>query len=217
MAWVLQCKGVVNTVHYLGDFLFWSPPGSPLCEVALGKATALCDRLGLPTAPHKTVGPVTSLTFLGIEIDSVVMVLRLPADKLACLRRMLFQWEKRRHVTKHDLLVLIGHLNHASAVVRPGCSFVRQLINASKIPRHQTHRVRLNAGCRADVAWWSTFVQQWNGVSLFLDLASGPSAILDASGLWGCGAYTITSHQWFHCSGHRHGPRSTSPSRSLSP
>ena len=197
LAWALQCEGVVNTVHYLDDFLFWGPPGSPVCEVALGRATVLCNRLGLPTAPHKTVGPVTSLTFLGIEIDSVAMELRLPADKLARLRRTLSQWEKRRHATKHDLQVLIGHLNHAAAVVRPGRSFIRQLIDASKIPRRQTHRVRLNAGCRADVAWWSTFVQQWNGVSLFPDLPPGPSVISDASGSWGCGAYTTTSHQWF--------------------
>ena len=162
-------------------------------------------------------GAQTPSRQVGLSQEDVISVGEETSCDLACLRRMLFQWEKRRHATKHDLLVLIGHLNHALAVVRPGCSFVRQLINASKIPRHQTHRVRLNAGCRADVAWWSTFVQQWNGVSLFLDLAPGLSAILDASGSWGCGAYTITSHQWFHGSGHRHGPRSTSPSRSLSP
>ena len=89
VAWALQCEEVVNLVHYLDDFLFWGPPGSPLCEVALGKATTLCDRLGLPTALHKTVGPATSLTLLGIEIDSMAMVLRLQADKLACLRRTL--------------------------------------------------------------------------------------------------------------------------------
>ena len=58
-------------------------------------------------------------------------------------------------------------------------------------------RVRLNAGCCADVAWWSTFVQQWNGVSLFPDLPPDPSVILDASSSWGCGAFTTTSHQWF--------------------
>lgn len=85
LAWALHCSGVSNSIHYLDDFLFWGPAGSPACGEALSVATSLCARLGLPTAPSKTVGPVTCLTFLGIEIDSCSQQLRLPAAKLTRL------------------------------------------------------------------------------------------------------------------------------------
>ena len=197
LAWAMQCEGVVNSVHYLDDFLFWGPPGTPACELDLRKAISLSERLGLPVAAHKTVGPSTVLTFLGIEMDSVAMVLRLPDDKLLRLRGTLAQWEKKRHATKHELQVLIGLLNHAAAVVRPGRTLIRQLIDTSKIPRRQDHRVRLNGGCHADVAWWATFLQSWNGIALFPDLPPGVTVVSDASGSWGCGGYSTGNHQWF--------------------
>lgn len=167
LAWAFQCNGIVNCVHYLDDFLFWGPPASPQCSQALESTISLCARLGLPVAPSKTVGPSTVLTFLGIEIDSVSQELRLPADKLSRLHESLSQWERKRNASKHKLQVIIGLLNHAAAVVRPGRVFARQLIDASKLPQRPSHRVRLNAGCRADIAWWATFMGEWNGTALF--------------------------------------------------
>ena len=85
-----------------------------------GKAIPICHQLGLPIAPEKVEGPSTTITFLGIEIDSVAQVLRLPDKKLNRLRGMLAEWEGRRSATKHQLQSLIGHLSHASKVVKPG-------------------------------------------------------------------------------------------------
>jgi hypothetical protein len=38
--------------------------------------------LGVPIAENKTVWPTTLLTFLGLDIDTVLMVVKIPADKL---------------------------------------------------------------------------------------------------------------------------------------
>ena len=197
LAWAMFCEGIQECVHYLDDFLFWGPPSSPSCRQALDKAVALCERLGFPVAPSKTVGPSNVLTFLGIEIDSVSQELRLPADKLERLRRILGRWGRKRWATKHDLQVLIGYLGHAAAVVRPGRAFMRNLIEASKKRRLPAQEVRLNVDCRADIAWWSTFVGAWNGRALFPNLPRGPTLLSDASGSWGCGAYSPGSGQWF--------------------
>ena len=197
LAWAFECEGIQNSLHYLDDFLFWGPPESPSCVQALSRATALCSRLGLPVASHKTVQPSTSLTFLGIEIDSQWQELRLPNYKLIHLRATLAQWERRRSATKHELQVLIGQLNHAAAVVRPGRSFMRQLMETMNLPRLQSQRVRINCNCRADLAWWSTFMQEWNGIALFPRLPSGPTVISDASGAWGCGAFCSNTLTWF--------------------
>ena len=191
LAWALCCVGVVNCVHYLDDFLFWGPPATPVCAEALTVATDLCERLGLPTAPDKTVGPSTTLTFLGIEIDSCSQQLRLPDAKLTRLRSTLREWARKRSASKHELLVLLGLLGHAATVVRPGRTFIRHLIDLSKKPRLASQKVRLNLDCRADLSWWADFIESWNGVALFPDLPPGPTVISDASGTWGCGAYTV--------------------------
>ena len=86
LAWVLQCSGVSNCIYYLEGFLIWGPPASPICKEALTTTTTLCARLGLPSSSEKTVGPTTTLTFLSFEIDSISQQLRLPEEKLTCLR-----------------------------------------------------------------------------------------------------------------------------------
>ena len=147
----MSCAGIVHPIHYLDDFFFCGPAHSPVCQVALDTAIPLCHRLGLPVAPTKVEGPATCLTFLGIEIDSVAQELRLPPEKLRRLISMLSEWEGRRSATKHQLQSLIGHLSHASKVVKPGRPFMRELIRTMAIPKASFHLVRLNTQCRADI------------------------------------------------------------------
>ena len=52
-------------------------------------AVKLCQGLGFPVAPDKVVVPSTTLTFLGIELDSVSMVMRLLKSKLEHLKASL--------------------------------------------------------------------------------------------------------------------------------
>ena len=63
------------------------------------------------------------VTFLGIQIDTARLELRLPLDKLACLRRIVVNWLGRRSGHRSDLESLLGHLSHAAVVVKPGRIF----------------------------------------------------------------------------------------------
>ena len=72
----------------------WYPIISRCCSITtstqrddLGTALKLCEELGVPIAAHKTEGPSTVITFLGIEVDTVDRVLRLPEEKLQRLQR----------------------------------------------------------------------------------------------------------------------------------
>ena len=197
LAWALHCVGVDNCVHYLDDFLFWGPPASPECKESLEMARRLFERLGLPITLDKTIAPTTLLTFLGIEIDSVQLQLSLSSDKLAHLRSMLAQWDGKCSASKHELQVLLGYLSHAATIVRPGRAFLRRLIDIAKKPRLATQRVQLNLDCRADLAWWATFIKDWNGIALFPCLPPGPTVVSDASGSCRCGAYCDKSLSWF--------------------
>lgn len=69
-------------LHYLDDFLCVGPPASRECGKAVQSAVALCAELGVPISEEKLEGPTTCLSFLGITLDTDLMQLRLPAEKL---------------------------------------------------------------------------------------------------------------------------------------
>ena len=52
----------------------------------------LCEELGLPAEPDKDEGPAASISFLGMELDSIAMEIRLPHEKLSRMRSKLSSW-----------------------------------------------------------------------------------------------------------------------------
>ena len=86
LQWILERRGVSHVAHYnLDDFITLGAPKSDECLVNHQTIFQVCQELGIPLAPHKTVGPTTCLIFLGIEIDTMRMELRLPHEKLSKL------------------------------------------------------------------------------------------------------------------------------------
>ena len=81
MMWFLHKRGVETALHYLDNFLILGPPGSTACQEALEITLALCGEPGFPIASEKTEGPLSSLVFLGIEMDTERQILCLPDDK----------------------------------------------------------------------------------------------------------------------------------------
>ena len=63
---------------YLDDFLLVGPPGKDTCREAMYRVLLVCDQLGIPVASEKLKGPTTTLTFLGIVINTSAQQLRLP-------------------------------------------------------------------------------------------------------------------------------------------
>ena len=196
MEWMFRQHGVSTIDHYLDDFIIIGPPRSRVCGHALDLILGMCEDLGVPLALDKLEGPSDCIIFLGIEINTAAGILRLPADKLAHLRTVLQQWSSRRACERRELESLIGTLQHACRVIKPGRSFLRQMICLLRIPRRPHHHVRLNKHFRSDLQWWRVFASYWNGVAVF-PLSAPPSFDItsDASGQWGCGAWSLTS--WF--------------------
>ena len=89
----------------------------------------LCLKLGMPVAKSKTEGPVTNITFLVIELDTVYSYdCAAPSEKLHHLQREISKWTGPRSCSQRELLSLIGQLQHACCVVKPGKSFLRRMI-----------------------------------------------------------------------------------------
>ena len=199
LLWILGQHGVRNAMHYLDDFLLIGQAGSGECGQALSMSLQICERLGVPIAPHKMEGPSSVISFLGICIDTVNMMLSLPQEKLTRLRALILKWKGRRCCHKRQLLSLIWQLQHACKVIRAGRTFLRRMIDLSMVAKKPHHRIRLSKGFRSDLLWWDTFLEDWNGVAVFTSLyRSPPAAVLtsDASGGWGCGTFT-SGGKWF--------------------
>lgn len=85
-----------------------------------------CERIGLLVEPEKDEGPATTISFLGIELDSMALEIRLPVDKLQRLKEALLEWKERKVGKRRELLSLIGLLSHACKVVRAGRSILHR-------------------------------------------------------------------------------------------
>ena len=196
LLWAMHQNGVMHGLHYLDDFLFIDQAGTSHDNSQLRIALRTCQMLGVPTAPDKVHEPSNVLTFLGIEIDSTSLQLRLPEPKLTELRQTLERWREKNSCTKRELLSLVGQLHHASAVVKPGHTFLRRLIDLSTTVTKLHHHIRLKNSARSDIQWWHSFLAIWNGISYLPPAEPHYFIESDASGSWGGAA--IWGCQWFH-------------------
>ena len=199
LEWILRHNyGVNDIIHYLDDFFTAGPPHSPQCRNNMGAMASLCATVHAPLKVEKTEGPATTLTFLGIELNSATMTASISFERKADLLESLRATLVSRTCTKRALLSLIGKLSFACKVVPPGRIFLRRLIDLSTTVTRLHHHVTINAMAKADLHWWLTFLPPWSGTSLILQTEWTPAPDMqlytDASDL-GYGGYW--AGHWF--------------------
>ena len=92
-------------------FLTLGPPSSPVCQAHVDTSFTVFNHLGLPLNHEKCDGPATCLVFLGIELDSVTQIARLPAEKFNRSMSLLQSWSNKRTCHRQELESLIGLSN----------------------------------------------------------------------------------------------------------
>ena len=168
--WTLQNNyNLTHLLHYLDDFLTAGPPHSDVCANNLRTMLAFCDKINAPIKPSKVEGPTTSLTFLGIHINTVSMEASITSDRKQSLLQELQNLHCRHKCTKRELLSLIGKLSFSCKVLPAGRIFLRRLIDLSTKAKMMHHHIRLNSDARLDLQWWLDFLPQWSGKSLILN------------------------------------------------
>ncbi len=123
LEWCFRRRGVTEVDHYLDDFITIGPPGDVECQCNLSIIQDVCRSLGVPLAVEKVEGPATCLTFLGIEIDTLTGVLRLPRDKVVRITHELSRWQRRRRCIRKQLESLIGILQTLARSSTPAALF----------------------------------------------------------------------------------------------
>ena len=78
-------RGVSYLDHYVDYFITVSRPGTDEHSNNTRIMHQVCAEAGAPAEEDITEGPATTLPFLGIEIDTIAMELKLPPEKLHIL------------------------------------------------------------------------------------------------------------------------------------
>ena len=116
----------------------------------------------------KYLDPSRLMVFLGVELSSVDMEARLPAEKLDKYREKLTDFAKYRKTTLENMQSVIECLQFATSVIIPGRAFVRRLVDTTIGVKKPSHFVTLNDGTTVDIKMWLTFFQFHNGKTIFI-------------------------------------------------
>jgi hypothetical protein len=138
------------------------------------------------------------MVFLGILFDTVELTLSVTEERLVEIRELLLRWLTKESATKKEVQQLVGKLNFVAKCVRPGRIFISRLLEFLRSFKDDGTRV-LSEEFIKDVAWWSKFLVEYNGISMMpLEDWSQPDEIL-ASDACLVGAGGWFNGKFFHC------------------
>ena len=183
------CASGYFCVNYLDDFLVKATDYESCKEAQLFLHTTLRS-LGFYIAYDKVRTPSQVQIYLGIELDSIDMKLRLPQEKVTGLHTELAFFSGRRRSTKKQLQRLCGVLGHCSTLVRGGRTFSHRVISMLKLFGHGKRYVTLSASFHEDLKWWSKFADQFNGEARMIQPPMHTSIVHTDSSGSGFGAVT---------------------------
>lgn len=202
---VRRRSAVGKLLHYLDDFLFGGPKGTNDCKIIMGHFEICMAELGVPIAREKTVGPTTVICFLGLELDTLKMEVRIPIGKVHEIVQKIQVILQKEKVTLKAMQSLIGVLQFACRAIRPGRPFCRRLINSTCGLSNPYHHIRVTKNIKNDLKMWLSFFQTFNGISMFHDRFWVSSADVDLysdsagsigfgiyfAGRWACATWPI--------------------------
>jgi hypothetical protein len=165
--WVVRNETISDNIdHYLDDFLFAGEGNTDVCNRLMNIFSLVCDRLNVPIANKKTVGPTTVLEYLGLTIDTVNMLVKIPDDKILELKVKISFVLKSKKVT----LKVVSRVTYILYSTLPsGRVLSRRIYNAMSNVKKSYHLIRVSKNLKADLLVWSQFLEKFNGISYIQD------------------------------------------------
>ena len=203
LEWHLKEEVGIKTVHhYLDDFLFMGKNDTSECMKLMTEFVKLCEFIGVPLAHEKTVGPTTKLIFLGIEIDTTMMVIKIPNEKVEKLKALLQTLILKKSMKLKEMQSLVGSLNFFGKAVPNARAFNRRFYDATCGITKPHHHIKLTNEIKEDMKMWLEFLENFNGVRILHEQEWLANDVIDmytdSSGNpnLGCGGYC--DGRWFY-------------------
>ncbi|XP_062585901.1 uncharacterized protein LOC134247580 [Saccostrea cucullata] len=166
--WVVEVKTGVHTLkHYLDDFIF---AGGTLetCNLLMFSFKNTCSAFGISLAEVKREGPKSVLIFLGIEIDTDKMVIRIPEEKIINLEKSVLDMLPKK-VTLRELQSLAGSLNFCAKAIPSARAFNRRFCDAMCGINYPSHFIRVTKEMKSDLLVWLDSIHcRFNGSLNFM-------------------------------------------------
>ena len=130
----------------------------------------IINDIGMQEAEDKATAPSHKMVFLGLEVNTLDMTLRIPDDKLHTIREELEWWCNATKVNKKQIQRLLGLLNFAAGCIRPGRIYFSRILNFLR----ECNAVKgkwylIDEEVRKDIKWWQLCAHNFNGVSLIMN------------------------------------------------
>uniref|UniRef100_A0A1I8JA32 Reverse transcriptase domain-containing protein n=1 Tax=Macrostomum lignano TaxID=282301 RepID=A0A1I8JA32_9PLAT len=140
-------------IAYLDDFCI-AARDYEVCLQLHNFLLVTLQRLGFEINWAKTQSPATSVTFLGVQIDTLTGLLSLPAEKMDGLRELLQDCANSKSLQKRRLQHLVGKLNWFCKVAKPAKALLRALLEITIAIPEQHHRVPVRGELLAQLQFW---------------------------------------------------------------
>ena len=174
----------VRDIRYLDDFFLIGCSQTDTAQ-QLATAQSVITSFGLIVNPDKTEGPSQSLSFLGVQLDSVAQTVSCTSARVAELTALLRTLRRQRVITRAHAESLIGKLSFAAKVLPGARPFMRRMLDAVRACKSRrgstphSHRSRIPGRCSLLVATlqqleWQTAVALIASLAICLRLRRQP-------------------------------------------
>ena len=186
-----------NIVNYLDDFAGAEVPMD--ADSAYEKLGAVLLEFGLMESKEKARSPATSMSFLGVEFNTVDLTLEVTDTRLLEINHLLKDWLRKKVTTRVEIESLVGKLMFVSKCVRSSRVFLSRILNFLRdmIPGVQ---YEVDLQLLLDLKWWHRFLHEFNGTVMmpFSNWSRPDSVIAVDACLTGIGGICYESREFFH-------------------
>ena len=127
----------------------------------------VCDDLGVPLAADKTVGPTHILIYLGLEISTLEMCVKIPSEKLQALKEMLLCFLNKKKNDFEGASVVSWFFEFFSRAIPCASAFNRRFYDATVGLTNPRHHLRISASMKEDMSMLVMFLDCFNGAVYF--------------------------------------------------
>ena len=121
-------------------------------DIAFTTLRQLLAQFGLTEALNKSCPPTHIMVILGIEVNSILLIMSIPGEKLLEILEMLERWENKEVCSLKELQSLAGLLNFAARCVRSGRVYLSRILNFLRVI-HKTGFHRIPRDTQLDIKW----------------------------------------------------------------
>ena len=105
------------------------------------------------------------MIFLGLEIDTGQMAVRIPDHKVEELSKLLSELSSKNKITLRQLQSFVGKLSFFSRAICSSRAFLRRFYDAMSHLKKPHHCLRISKGMLEDMRVWKRFLRNFNGIT----------------------------------------------------